>query len=86
MSKVGDGSLPAQNWLAAAERVLTLSDSVAGAKTARRFGTDWTEVLPMKEIVGSSTSKIVSFRDRRLPRWRSKIVSYVRGVAPSAIG
>ncbi len=85
LSKVADHSLPAHNWLAAVERVLTLSDSTTGAKTARRFGTDWTEVLPFKEIGISTAPRIISFQERRVPRWKAKIGSYVRGVAPSAI-
>ena len=83
LSKVDDDALPVHNWLAAAERVLTLSESTIGAKTAHRFGTDWTEVLPLKEIQGSAVLQIVSFRDRRLPRWKAKIGSYVRGVGAS---
>ena len=86
LPKVEDDSLPAHDWLAAAERVLTLSESTAGARTARRFGTDWTEVLPLKEIQESATPQISSFLEMRLPRWNAKIGSYVRGVAPSEIG
>jgi hypothetical protein len=85
LSKVDDDALPAHDWLAAAERVLTLSESTIGAKTARRFGTDWTEVLPLKEIQRSAVLQIVSFRERRLPRWKAKIGSYVRGVAASVM-
>jgi hypothetical protein len=84
LSKVEDDSLPAHNWLAAAERVLRLSESTTGSKTARRFGTDWTEVLPSKEIQGCAAPQIASFQGRRLPRWKAKMASYVRGVAPSA--
>jgi hypothetical protein len=81
--KVDGGSLPARNWLAAVERVLTLSESTTGARTARRFGTDWNEVLPLKEIERSGAPQIVSFRNRRLPRWKAKINSFVRKVALS---
>ncbi len=81
--KIEDGSLPARNWLAAVERVLRLSESSTGAKTARRFGTDWTEVLPLNEIEHCAVSQIVPFRDKRLPRWKAKISSFQRGVAPS---
>jgi hypothetical protein len=83
LSKVDNGSLPAFDWLAAAERVLTLSESTTGARTARRFGTDWREVLPLKEIQGSTTPQIVSFQHKRLPRWKTKIASHVHGVAIS---
>ncbi|MGA2177537.1 MAG: hypothetical protein ABSH38_21390 [Verrucomicrobiota bacterium] len=85
LSKVADDSVPARNWLAAVERVLVLSESTTGAKTAHRFGTDWTEVLPLKEIQGIAAPKIVTFRDRRLQRWKAKIGSHVRGVTPPAI-
>ncbi|MDB6124224.1 MAG: hypothetical protein JWQ71_3217 [Pedosphaera sp.] len=83
LHKVEDGSLPARNWLAAMERVLALSESTTGAKTARRFGTDWTEALPLKEIERCAVSQIVVFRHKRLPRWKAKIASFVRDVPPS---
>lgn len=85
LSGVEDKSLPVHNWLAAAERVLTLSESTTGAKTARRFGTDWAKVLPSKEIHLGTAPLIVRFRDKRLPRWKVKLGSYVRWVASSAI-
>jgi hypothetical protein len=85
LSKVEDGSLPARGWLAAVERVLTLSESTTGAKAARRFGTDWAKVLPLKEIQTVATLQIFPLKDKRLPRWKAKIGSYVRGVAPSTI-
>jgi hypothetical protein len=78
--KVEDGSLPARNWLAAVERVLALSESTTGARTTRRFKTDWNEVLPLKEIERSAVRQVVTFRKNRLPRWRTKISSFVRGI------
>ncbi len=83
LHKVEGGSLPARNWLAAVERVLTASESTTGAKTARRFAAEWIEVLPLKEIERTTATQIVTFRNRRLPRWRARIDSFVRGVAPS---
>jgi hypothetical protein len=86
LSRVKTDSLPARDWLAGAERVLTLSESSVGAKAARRFGTDWVEVLPVKEILGSNAPQIISFRDKRLPGWLAKIRAYVRAAAPSPRG
>jgi len=83
LRKVEAGSLPARNWLAAMERVLALAESTAGAGTARKFGTDWTEALPVKEIESCVTSQIVSFRDRRLPRLKAKIGSFIGSAASS---
>ena len=84
LSKTKENSLPAHNWLAAVERVLTLSESTTGAKTARRFGTDWIEVLPVKELQGVADPQIVSFQNRRLPRWKAKIGTHVIGIARSS--
>jgi len=73
------GEMPVRGWLAAAERVLTLSESSAGKKVSRRIAIDWYEALPLKEIENSRNPRIISFRDKRLSRWRARIALFSRG-------
>ena len=67
------GELSARGWLAAVERVLKLAESTTGRKVARKFGVDWQQVLPEKEIIASKHRLVVSFREKRLLQWREKV-------------
>ncbi|MFM2082192.1 MAG: hypothetical protein RL380_883 [Verrucomicrobiota bacterium] len=68
------GELVGRGWLAAVERVLKLAESATGRKAARKFGVDWQQTLPEKEITASKHRLVVSFREKRLAQWRKKIV------------
>jgi hypothetical protein len=70
---VEQGKLSAKGWMGAVERSLTLSESTLGAKISRRFGVDWLELLPLAEIEISENTKAIQLRQKRLPRWRTKI-------------
>jgi len=64
-----------KGWLGAAEKVLSLAESGKGAKAARRWGIHWRMIFPEKEIMQSKLPKVVLFRERRLPEWKSKMAS-----------
>jgi len=70
---VETGELSARGWLAAVERVLKLAESATGRKAAHKFGVDWQQVLPEKEIAASRHRLLLSFREKRLLQWREKI-------------
>lgn len=82
LGRVEAGSLVARDWLAALERVLALSESSTGSKCARKHGTDWNEIVPQREVVRCRIEQVISFRNRRLPRWKDKIASFTRGMVP----
>ena len=66
------GELPARGWLGAVERVLKLGESAIGKKAARKFGVDWRQALPEKEIAASHHKLVVTLREKRLPQWLEK--------------
>jgi hypothetical protein len=67
------GELPARGWLGAAERVLKLAESDPGRKAARKLGVSWRQALPESQILASSHSLVVRFREMRLPQWHQKL-------------
>jgi hypothetical protein len=73
--KVEGGVMPVRGWLAAAERVLTLSESATGGKTERRFQLDWANALPLQEIQRAAAGRLVAFREKRLRRWQTNMES-----------
>jgi hypothetical protein len=73
-------TLPVRFWLAAAESVLTLSESTSGAKIAGRFGTDWNDLMPLIEISLSRISQVSTFQTSRVPRWKRRLDSFKRAV------
>jgi hypothetical protein len=75
LGKVEGQTMPVRGWLAAAERVLAISESATGAKAARRLGIDWRQAIPLPEIQRAKDRRIISFREKRLPRWQRKIES-----------
>ena len=66
------GELPARGWLGAVERVLKLGESAIGKKAVRKFGVDWRQALPEKEIAASHHKLVVTLREKRLPQWLAK--------------
>jgi hypothetical protein len=68
LEQVEQGKLPVKGWLGAGNRVLKLTTSARGRKTASRFKIDWSEILPLEEIARSKHEKIIRFREHQLRR------------------
>ena len=66
------GKLPLRGFLSTIERVLVFSESPAGRKAAEKCSLDWRHILP-SEIAIAPEPELVALREKRLPRWRTKI-------------
>lgn len=64
-----------RGWLGAMEKTISLTESATGARLAKRFGVDWSNILPEREIQESLLPAAIQFREKRLPVWRRKIIS-----------
>ena len=69
LNEVEHDQLPAKGWLGAVTKIFELSKSTHGRKAGTKLKIDWQAILPRHEIMASSHAKIVSFREKQLPRW-----------------
>jgi len=70
--EVERGGIPAKGWLGAANKMLKLTKSSRGRKTAKKFQLNWPDILPLEEIADCQNEKIAQFREKQLSRWLSK--------------
>ena len=71
LERMERGELPVKGWLGAAIRVMKLTSMAQGRKAAKQLGINWREILPLDHIVASENEKVVQFREKRLPRWKT---------------
>jgi hypothetical protein len=66
LAQVEQGNVPVKAWLGAVNRLLKLAKTKLGRQAAKKLGVQWSEVLPMTEILLSSNAKITLFREKQL--------------------
>ncbi len=64
--RVEQNELPVRGWLGATNRVAKLTTSSRSRKIAEKFNIDWSDILPLREIVQSKHEKIIRFREHHL--------------------
>lgn len=68
---VESGDIPAKGWLGAVNKLTKLTRSTHGRKAAKKFGVNWSHLLPLPEIAQCRHAKIVLFREQQLPKLKA---------------
>ena len=71
LREIEQGNASAQGWIGAVNAIWKLSTSTLGRRAARKFGINWLDCLPSKELTACKNEKLARFRDIQLPRWNS---------------
>jgi hypothetical protein len=66
------GTLTIRACLDLLEELLSVASTHTAATAARKYGIQWIDALPVKELLASENPRLHNFATKRLPQWQAR--------------